>query len=431
MNGPSPAAALWSPEAQRRHLRRNFLALALDGGMYGTAMAFVAAETVLPALLQELGGPTWLIALAPSLGLYGGLLMPLFTAAWIERLPRYLPYVAWASVPQRLPPLVAAIALFGFAESAPAVALWAVALTPLVIGCIGGMNVAAFWELFSKTLPPQRRSSALAARNIIATVLGAGAGAVVGAVLARWPGPAGYARLYLLSFVFLQFSMIALCAVKETPHARAGAVPRLGLRAKLRALPRWLREDAAMRRYVLARVFALGSAVLTPFLAIHAREVLARPASFLGVLVSAQMAGAIAGNLLSGWLGDRRGGRILAQLGGALFLAVSAAVATGHASAAGFAAMFFVLGMAIHLANNGASALMLELFPAERRPTYVALVSLSTLPAALGAAWLAGLLRTHSAAFWPTALAAAALLLVSQWFYHRVPEPRAAGARGA
>ncbi len=109
MSVPFPES--WSDAAQSRHLRRNYLALAFDGGFYAAGTAFVAFESVLPTLIEELGGPNWLVALAPTLNQYGFFILPMFTAHWYERLTRFKPTVAWISVPQRMPPLVVGLAL--------------------------------------------------------------------------------------------------------------------------------------------------------------------------------------------------------------------------------------------------------------------------------------------------------------------------------
>ena len=47
------------------HLKRNYLVHCADGGLWMGAMAFVAADTIMPSLVRSLGGPTWLIALTP------------------------------------------------------------------------------------------------------------------------------------------------------------------------------------------------------------------------------------------------------------------------------------------------------------------------------------------------------------------------------
>ena len=421
---------LWSDESQRRHLRRNFLALMFDGGAYSLGQAFIAVETVLPALILTLGGASWLVALAPTLGQYGFFLIPLFMAQWTERLPRFKSAIVWTSLPQRAAPLIAGLALLFLAETHPRLVLWAVALTPLTMSVGGGFNVAAFWELVSKVLPANRRSSNIAARYIVGTSGGIVAGFAITAILVRWPGPFGYGVLHVISFLCLALSGWSLSFVRELPHRPAPHAGSLGLRAKLRVAPVWLREDAVMRRFVVARSLSFGLWVLTPFMAVHALAVLQKPTSFVGRLTTAQMAGVIAGNLLSGWLGDRSGARIVSRLGCWVTVGLGALAAVNR-SEAGFITMFFLYGVANMLIQNGPNALLLELFPAERRPTYFALVSVLVLPAialSAGAAWA---LHTATGSLWPAAVTAAGLGVFGQWYFSRLPEPRHAAADAA
>lgn len=422
----SPDSPTWNDAVQRQHLRRNYAALLLDGGFYAAGSACVAADTVLPTLLKQLGAPTWLVALGPTLGMYGFFVVPFFTSHWVDRLSGYRNFVAWMSVPQRLAPMVAGLALIFFADTHRTAVLWIVALAPVMLGMFGGANVTAFWELVAKVIPARRRASNLSWRNIMGTSLGFAAGGLIAAVLTRWPGPRGFGVLYLCTTGFMMLSFVAFFFIRELPNPPGArrAVP--GWREKARMLPQWLREDARLRRYVIARTFASGVTVVTPFLAIHVLRVLGQPESFLGKLVAAQMAGAIGGNLLGAWLGDRFGGRVLAQVGGGAAIALSAG-ALVNTSEAGFLAMFALLGVATFLTQNGAAILQLELFPAERRPTTIALIALTNLPAMLLCAWLAKELREIDRGIWPAATAALVLLLVSQWFFHRLPEPRRRG----
>lgn len=421
----SQPPSLWSDEAQRRHLRRNFTALAMDGGFYGAATALMAVETLLPTLLHQLGGPTWLVALAPSLYQYGFLIIPVLVVGWTERLRRYQPAVAWTSVPQRMPPLFAGLALLFLHESHPQLTLWVVALTPLLISLNGGFNVAAFWQLFSKVLPPNRRASNMGVRNIIGTVCGFLAASAGATVLAHRPGVEGAGLLYLAAFGFMMLSLLLFCQIRELPGPPPPPHdPSHELLPRLRALPAHWRTEPILRRYTFARIFGTGIGVFTPFLALHALSVLKLSGNQVGRFVAAQMFGGIIGNLLTAWLGDRRGGRSVALVGGWLSLALCAGVLLNR-SETGFFVLFAVFGMVTFLNANGAAALLLEIFPAQRRPTSFALSSLLMAPAMLGsaaAAWGAGVLRETTNSLWIGALAGAALTALSLWFYHRLPD---------
>lgn len=423
-----PVEGTWSLEAQRRHLRWNFAAMSLDGGFYMAGAAFVAAETVLPSLLNDLGGPTWLVALAPSLGVLGFVWSPLFTAHRVERLTRYRDVVAVTSIAQRLPPLLAGLALLYLAGTHPVLTLAVVAAGPFVMGLVGGLTLTAFWELFSKVLPEGRRAANLATRHLIGMGLGLAVAPVVAFVLKQWPGTAGYGVLHLCWFGGLLLSLVAFWSIRELPHVRAPR-PVRGLRENLRGLvPLW-REDGVLRALVTARVAGMGLTVLTPFLAIHAREVLGRGEDLLGALLAAQLTGAVFANMIVLARGDRLGGRRLCLLSNSLVTVLAASTLVVRFEW-GFLAIFFLLGFVNFLGLSGTSTLQLELFPADRRPTCLALVSVALVPALLGAAALSAVLRDLSGGVWPAALLVVVTSLVAVRLFGRLPVRGAAHAGG-
>lgn len=411
---------LWTDETRRQHLRRNFFASAIDGGFYGAALALLAVETFLPALVHRLGGPTWLVALAPSLYQYGFLVLPLFVAAYTERLRRFQPMIAWTSIPQRAIPLLSGLALLFLHDSHPRLTLWSVALTPLAISCFGGLNVTAFWQLFAKVLPPNRRSSNLGLRNILGTVLGFAAASAGATVLARRGAIEGAGLLYVGSFGFMLLSLLFFCQVRELPHEPPAHDPEHDALARLRSLPALWRADPTFRRFSTARVCIAGLGLFTPFLSLHALAVLQLPERAVGRFVAAQMFGSILGNLLTAWIGDRWGGRAVALLGGWLSLVLCVA-APCHLGEAGFLALFALFGAITFLNLNGASALVLEIFPTSKRPNCFALSSFLLAPAMLAAALTSGWLRVATDSLWCGAAVAAILTAIGLYYYHRLP----------
>ncbi len=411
---------LWTDEARRLHLRRNFFASAVDGGFYQAALALLAVETFLPALVHRLGGPTWIVALAPSLYQYGFLVIPIFVAARTEQLRRFVPLIAWTSVPQRVIPLLSGLALLFLRDSHPRLTLWSVALTPLVISCFGGLNVTAFWQLFAKVLPPNRRSSNLGLRNILGTVFGFAVASAGAAVLARRGALEGAGLLYVGSFGFMLLSLLFFCQVRELPHEPPPHDPEHDALARLRSLPALWRGDPLFRRYTTARLCLAGVGIFTPFLSLHALAALGRPESYVGRFVAAQMFGGILGNLLTAWIGDRRGGRAVALLGGWLSLALCFA-APCPLGEVGFLVLFALFGAVTFLNLNGASALVLEIFPTARRTNCFALSQLLLAPAMLLAALSSGWLRDATGTLWISAALAAVLTLVGLRCYYRLP----------
>lgn len=128
------------------HVRRNFVCHVLEGGLYMGGTAFLAPESVLPKMVQSLGGLPWVIAVMPVLLPAAFAVMGLFIAPVVERLTRFKPWVLGFGLLQRLPYLITGLILLRV-EDLDGWLLPLVVLTPLVSGLIGGVTVVAWMEM--------------------------------------------------------------------------------------------------------------------------------------------------------------------------------------------------------------------------------------------------------------------------------------------
>ena len=415
-----------SPESIR-NLRHNYVVHAAEGGLFMGGLWFVSATTLLPSVVESLGGPDWLVATTPVLMLVGMLLPPIFMAHRVERLQRYMPLLLVTSAIQRLPFLAAALALFLAAGSNPVLALVAVTAAPLVSGLAGGISLTAWQQLLLRTVPPSRRSSLFAIRYTISCVLGLCAGWVVRAVLEAWPGPTGYAVLHLCAFGLLVAGYGAFTRMRE-PRIRPPAdVLPLGLGANLWGIPRLVAGARPVRQYMLARWFMSGVFIVTPFLAIHARRTLGETESFLGLLLIVQTLGALIGNAVGGVMGDRVGGKAVLMVSQVSFL-VLALWSMVAATALEFHAIFLLFGFALNMMNIGTMTVSLAVCPQRQRSTCLASISFLCLASTLAAMGTSALVWTGPGRFAHLAALTAASVAVSLVLTLPLREPRAGDA---
>lgn len=396
----------------KRHFLRNYLCLSFEGGLFGGALAFVMPQTVLPAMINMLNGPTWLIAIVPMMMTYGFLAPPLFMAHRIERMEHMKPILVFAGVFQRVPYLIAGLILLLPSAHFPLLVLGVVALTPLMSGCAGGISLTAFQELVAKTIPAHRLSSMWAIRSVVGAVISILAGTIVAAVLRAHPGMTGFGILHLIAFAFLVISFVVFVGIRETylPPKRA-ADDEARWVDFLRAIPSTLRGDRNLRRYVLSRVCTSGINITIPFLSIRALTVLNDTGTFLGYIVMAQAAGSIFGNLVGGYSGDRYGSKrlLIASSIGYVFTCVFAVVAGTQMQ---FAAVFFFLGVFSSLDNIGAQSLSAQISPVRNRIAYMAIMSMTSMTGITLISILAVLIQKIQQPFlWQTAISS--LLMIA------------------
>ncbi len=407
----------------QKYLRRNYIVHCLDGGFWFGAMAFLASETVLPIMIERMGGPNWLIALMPQLMMLGFFLPSVLNAHLMERRQTLKGFILKTGVFQRLPYLLAGLFLFFFGEDYPGWALTAAALAPFLSGFFGGLGFGGWIEMTSRLIPARRRSSSTAIRVLIGALIGIVAGEIIKYTLARYPGSRGFAYLHFWTLGFLLISLGFFALFYEPPKPLANIPRQRSLRDNLQEIPFILREDVRFRYFLAVRVFTCGMFFLTPFLALQAVTLSGQGAGFVGLLLQLQTAGSILGNILAGWLGDAKGGRLPMWWSQILYLLICVLAALAW-DVVFFHLIFFLLGAANSLQMVGQSTLSVEICPDGRRPTYFAILTLLLFLAMLAVSGLSALVKSQVQTIVLPAALSGLSLLAAQFFLERIREPR-------
>lgn len=100
-------------------------------------------QSLLPALILEEGGPSWVAAYMPTIMVIGLFGIPILNAAWVDRLRQLKPFVALTGFFQRAVYLIVGMLLLWGGLSGSAVWI-ALAAAPLLSGVLGGFGVAAW-----------------------------------------------------------------------------------------------------------------------------------------------------------------------------------------------------------------------------------------------------------------------------------------------
>ncbi len=407
-----------------RHLKRNYAAHSLEGGLFAGGIAFVHPQTLLPRIIERLGGADWMIAAAPILLMVGFFTPSLFITHRLERLRSLKPFVMWIGIVQRAPYLLVGLILLLTEDPGQSV-LWCVVLAPLSSGLAGGVSVTAWREYIAKSIPPEKRASLWALRFVIGGVLGVMAGQFVSYVLTRTSEIHAYGYLHLGVFVLMtaSFGVLALTREPNLDSTRCHASRSWWSYAL--SMRKVVAEDTHLAGYLGSRALFSGLYIVLPFLSLHALDVLHVPDGYLGRLLMVQMAGSVVGNLVGGYLGDRQGGRVVMLLSQVSSVVVVLG-ATRLSTEPGFEALFFSLGVAVGLGGVGVPTLDLEMSNFAQRMSYQTVIGLSHLTGMLGAVVLASTIRHFSSSFALLAWISAVTLVGSLILLLRLPEPRQA-----
>jgi MFS family permease len=418
-----PTTQLQHTHKDAHNVRRNFMCHVLEGGLYMGGTAFLAPESVLPKMVQSLGGLPWVIAIMPVLLPAAFAVMGLFIAPVVEQLPRFKPWVLFFGLLQRLPYLITGLILL-FVEDLGGWLLPLVVLTPLLSGLIGGVTVVAWMEMVTRMVPEKVRAAGWSARYIMQAILGVGAGFVIQQVLTHLPGREGYAWLHLCAFALLFLSWLAQIPMREHHGhhlpAKHAPVPYL---AYLRSLPALFARQKHLKKLVLARFFGTGFLMLVSFLTIHALHITGRPEADEGHFVTWQAVGTVLGSLIAGYVGYHSGGKVLLLASRLICMAMCVWVMLNE-SFSGFAVAYFALGFGLFIDRVGDLTLAAELCPTERRSTLQAMLSFCNVFSLLLASFISGQVYRVTQSFEAVAWLAGGCAILSMLLLARIPEPR-------
>ncbi|MBS8228475.1 MFS transporter [Vannielia litorea] len=354
----------------------NFLRHGASLSLSKLADGLIDPKLVLSWLMGALGAPAFLTGLLVPVREAGALVPQLFTAGRIRAMGRRKWAWAAGAAGQGLSALVilgAALMLEGWAAGLVIVAALA------VLAVARSVCSVSYKDVLGKTVDKPRRGTVT---GFAASVASAGvllfAGVLMFGLLERFQLVAG--AIALAGAAWLGAACIfATIREEDRPGDAEGEATGLGQLALLR-------EDADLRRFVLARVLLLPTALAPPYLVMLAGQAGDDRWGALGAMLAAS---ALAG-LVSGWVWGR-----LSDRSSRLVLAISGAVAAGFLAAAvllqgvmGAAwaapAVLFGLMVSYRGVRVGRSTYLVNLAPEEKRASYTAVANTTVGVALLG-----------------------------------------------
>ena len=356
---------------------RNIAGGVWHGAFLATALAFANVSVVVPAFVAELTGSSiWVGGLAALLAVTASG-PQILVARFVEPLPRKRPVLLGAIYLRALSWAALALLIASAGEEHPQVVLIGLIGTIAVFAAGGAIGSVPFADIVGKVIPPHRRGSFFAGRQAAGSLLGFGAAAVSGVVLAR-PYPENFATLFLLSALALAISSLGIWAIREPPAHTASS--RLSWRDYFASL----KEPLAALRSLAVVSWATGFGWLAvPFYVVVARRELGVSDQATAWFVGASVAGALVGNVSWGWIVDRYDSRhmILA----CVIVATLTPLLALLAPTIGWQVLVVATGLTGATTTGkivGYSSAVLELAPADRRSSYAGTFALLSLPTA-------------------------------------------------
>jgi len=350
----------------------------LHGIFFNGGLAFSESTTVLPIFLNHLAKSKVLIGLLSSIisrvGSIGSVLPQLFAANKLENKTYKKPVLVIAIIIRALCWGFLALITYLFGKSHPLGIILALFFFLTLFSFMGGIAGIAFYDIWGKAIPSAMRGRFFGYRQLIGGILAIGAGFIVKEILGNKgiPFPDNYAILFLLSFIFISISYLALGSVKESVeevHKNSLTFGKF-----LKKAFDIVKNDKNLRIFLWVQIFGGAIAFTLPFYVLYAKDVLSVRLEMVGIFLSAQMLGSVLSNVLWAYVSDFIGNKKVIQM--SVFLSslvpLIALLTPVHLSGL-FILLFILLGFSITGQTIGNINFLLDIAPSKDRPAYVSL----------------------------------------------------------
>lgn len=407
-------------EEVERNYRWNFSVNLLDVTFFWFGFSFISATTIVPLYISKLSASPLPLAIAAVIAQAGWFLPQLFTANFVERLPRKMPMIVRAGfLLERLPVwLLVVSALIAVARPTLALALFLFAYAWRQLGA--GLVATSWQDLIARTFLTERRGRFLGISLFAGTVAGTVAALLSGRLLDAFPFSSNFVVIFLLAAVSITLSWYFISRTRE-PRINRRA-PRISGRRFAAELPVLLRSDHNFREFLIARSLLAFGALGTGFITVAAVDEWNIDDGMVGAFTAAQLIGQALATPGLGLLADRAGHKITLELG-ALAAAGAFAVAWLAPGPDWFLLVFLLLGAANGALIVSGILIVLEFGRPEKRPTYAGLANTAVGIASVAAPLVGGVLVLvgYNLLF---ALSAVITLVSLLLLHFRVRDPR-------
>lgn len=359
------------------------LLLGVDFVAFGIGMALLDPTTVLPSLVQLLGGSPVVVGSIGTIATGGWLLPQVLAGRYVAGRPLLKKYVVVPAYIGRTCLLLAALALLWLKGHAPGLALAILLLGYASHVVNDALSSVAWLDLLGKVVPLELRGRWTGTSQALASLLSIGAGALVTAILARPGSPVGnYALLIALAAVAFYIGSTGTALVRE-PRGEGHSEDDLPWRKYLPRLLGILRSDGRFAWLVIVRWLMSLADMAANFYIVYATSRLGISTGMTGIFISAKVIGSLLCGLVLGPLGDRKGSaRIIAILPVLRCLSPILALLAPFVAAGNpriilgiFALIFVNSGLINGTYMLGFTNYILEIAPPGERSLYIALAN--------------------------------------------------------
>ncbi|MEA3513252.1 MAG: MFS transporter [Campylobacterota bacterium] len=335
----------------------------------GTTIA--EPHTILPLIISYFGGGAILIGFFSSLLRGGAILVQLYAAFHAQSYPRMMPYFRRVLITRFFAWLFIGISILVVGDDNPTLTLWCIGVGLFIFSFAAGFGAIYFKEIIAKIFSHKFRGKTMSIRQFFS---GAGAimsGAVAGVILANYEAPYSFGILFVASTFIMGLGYLAIGTVDEPVKVKV-AKKENSFKLFLQNAYKTLQNDSQLKVQVFTFLLAYSYLFALPFIIIDANSKIDLDGTAIGMLITAQMVGAMLSNILWGKLSSNGKNRLIAQITIATTI-FAIFMAYFGLNLYGYMLLFFLVGTAMDGNRIASGNLLLILAPEEKRAVYSAL----------------------------------------------------------
>ena len=340
-----------------------------------TGLTIAEPHTILPLMISHFGGGAILIGFFSSLLRGGAILVQLYAAFHAQSYPKMMPYFRKVLATRFISWLFIGIAILLIGNTNPNLTLWCIGIGLFIFSFSAGFGAIYFREITAKIFSHKFRGKTMSVRQFFSGLGALISGAGAGYLLEAYEAPFSYGILFVISAFIMGFGYMSIGSVDEPIKQKVNQKEK-SFKEFLKNALNTLKSDNQLQIQVSTFLLAYSYLFALPFIILDAKNQISLDGASIGMLITAQMTGAMLSNIIWARLSSRGLYKFIANITITMSI-VSIILAffahKFHSSLYIYMLIFFIIGASADGNRLSSSNLLLILAPEEKRPIYSAL----------------------------------------------------------
>jgi MFS family permease len=351
--------------------KQNHIKNVLHGFFLAVSTTIAEPHTILPLIISYFGGGSILIGLYSSLFRGGAIVVQLYAAFHAQSYPKVLKYLRIVFLARFLSWFFIGFAIMLFGQNYPTLTLACIGIGLFIFSFSAGFGAIFFKEINGKIYSHRFRGKTMAVRQFFAGFGAVISGAGAAYILEILEPPHSYGLLFMASAFLMGLGLLAFATVDE-PVKEKITKKEKSFKLFLQNAKKTLKEDYDLQIQIKTFLLAYSYLFALPFIIIHAQDTIKLDGTAIGLLITAQMLGAMLSNIAWGKLSGNGKNKLIAHI--TIAMSILAIVLAFFASnLISYMMIFFLIGASMDGNRIASGNLILILAPQEKRPVYTAL----------------------------------------------------------